>query len=148
VPYSFEPRLSAEVGSGAVMCPMVSDLASHLRWAPMLSRALWLRTSPPSRGGIQRCHVSHGSLWTVSFKYKEKPSRSACAARHTCSQRTRTRYKGASRQGHNASARRAGSQCSQYLQGVRRVTYSAATIQLQCNAGTMDHSPVTATMPK
>jgi hypothetical protein len=148
VPYGFEPHLSAEVGSGTAMCPMAPDLASRLRWALMLSRALWLRTSPPSRGGIRHCHVSHGSLWTVSFKYKEKPSRPACTARHACSQRTRTRYKGASRQCHHAPARRAGRQCSQYLQGVWTVTYSAATIRLQCNVDTMDHSSGTATVPK
>jgi hypothetical protein len=27
----------------------------------MLPRVLWLRTLPPGRGGLQRCHVSYGS---------------------------------------------------------------------------------------
>jgi hypothetical protein len=49
---------------------MAPDLASQLRWAPALLRVLWLQTSPPSWGGLRRCHVSNGSgprllwLWT------------------------------------------------------------------------------------
>jgi hypothetical protein len=43
------------------MCPMASDLASRLRWAPVLPHVLWLRTSPPGCGGFRRCHVSYGS---------------------------------------------------------------------------------------
>jgi hypothetical protein len=46
VPYSSGPRLPAEVGSSAAMCPMALDLASQLRWAPALPRVIWLRTSP------------------------------------------------------------------------------------------------------
>jgi hypothetical protein len=61
VTYGSGPRFLAEVGSGAVTCPMSLDLASRLRWAPVLPCALWLRTSPPSWGGLQRCHVSYGS---------------------------------------------------------------------------------------
>jgi hypothetical protein len=57
-----------------------------------------LRTSPPGWGGLRRYHVSHGSLRATCFKHKEKPSRPACAASHACSQRTRTSFKGASRQ--------------------------------------------------
>jgi hypothetical protein len=43
------------------MCPTALDLASYLRWALVLPCVLWLRTSPPSRGGLQCCHVSYGS---------------------------------------------------------------------------------------
>jgi hypothetical protein len=42
-------------------CPTALDLASQLRWAPVRSRALWLRTLPPDRGVLQPCHVSYGS---------------------------------------------------------------------------------------
>jgi hypothetical protein len=31
--YGSGPRLPAEVGSGAAMCPVASELASRLRWA-------------------------------------------------------------------------------------------------------------------
>jgi hypothetical protein len=61
VPYGSGPRLPAEMGSGAATCLMVSDLASRLRWALALPRAPRIRTSPPSRGGLWRCHVSYGS---------------------------------------------------------------------------------------
>jgi hypothetical protein len=40
---------------------MSPDLVSPLRWAPALPHFLWLRTSPPDRGGLRRCHVSYGS---------------------------------------------------------------------------------------
>jgi hypothetical protein len=43
------------------MCPMALDLTSRLKWAPALPRVLYLRTSPPNRGGLRRCHVSYGS---------------------------------------------------------------------------------------
>jgi hypothetical protein len=42
------------------MCHMAPDLASRLRWALALPRVLWLRTSPPGRGGLRRYHVSYG----------------------------------------------------------------------------------------
>jgi hypothetical protein len=42
VPYGSGPRLPAEVDSSAATCPMALDLASRLRWAPVLPRALWL----------------------------------------------------------------------------------------------------------
>jgi hypothetical protein len=59
VPYDFKPCLLAEVGSGAAMCSMALDTVSLSRWAPMLSRVQWLRTSPPNRGGLRRCCVSY-----------------------------------------------------------------------------------------
>jgi hypothetical protein len=46
VSYGSRRRLPAKVGSGATMYPMALDLASQLRWAPALPRAIWLRTSP------------------------------------------------------------------------------------------------------
>jgi hypothetical protein len=48
VSYGSGPRLQAEVGSGATMCPMAPDLASQLRWALVLPHALQFRTSPNS----------------------------------------------------------------------------------------------------
>jgi hypothetical protein len=59
--YSNRPHLLAEVGSGAVTCPMPLDLASRLRWTPVLSRVLWLWTSPPGWVRLWRCHVSYDS---------------------------------------------------------------------------------------
>jgi hypothetical protein len=113
--YGFGSRLSAEVGSSATTCPMALDLASWLRWASALPCVLWLRTSPPDRGGLRCYHVSHGSLWAMSFKHKEKPSRPTCAARHACSQCMHVHFQGASCQCHHAPVRHAGRQHSQYL---------------------------------
>jgi hypothetical protein len=59
--YGSAPRFSAEVGTGATMCHMALDLTSRLRWAPALPLILWLRTSSPSRGGLQRYHVPYSS---------------------------------------------------------------------------------------
>jgi hypothetical protein len=91
---------------------MAPDLTSRPRWTPALSRVLWLRTPPPDQGGLQRCHVSYSfrprlpaevgfgaatcptGLCATCFKHKEKPSKSACAARHAYSQHTRTRFQG------------------------------------------------------
>jgi hypothetical protein len=61
VSYVSEPRVSAEVGSGATTCPMAPNLASWLRWALVLPRVLWLQASRLGRGGLRRCHVSYGS---------------------------------------------------------------------------------------
>jgi hypothetical protein len=163
--YVFGSRLSAEVGSAAATFSMAPNLTSWPRWAPALSRVIWLRTPPPDRGGLQRCHVSYSSrprlpvevgfgaatcptgLCATSLKHKEKPSKPACAARHAYSQHTRARFQGASHQGHHTPAIRTVRKCNQYLQGVRTDIYSAATVQLQCDASTMDHSPGTATVP-
>jgi hypothetical protein len=145
--YGSGPRLPAEVGSGAAMYPMAPDLASRLRWAPVLPRVLYLQTSPPDWGRLWRCHVSHCSLRATCFKHKEKPSRPDCVARHACYQRTRERFKRASRQGHHAPARCVDMQCSQYLQSVHTDIYSAATVRLQYDTSTVVHSSVTATVP-
>jgi hypothetical protein len=59
--YGSGPRLSTEVGSGTATCPMATDLASWLRWAPTLPHVLWLRILPLGRGGLRRCQVSYGS---------------------------------------------------------------------------------------
>jgi hypothetical protein len=85
--------------------------------------------------------MSRGSLCAVSFEQKEKPSRPACAPRHACSQCTRARFQGASRF-HHAPERRAGKQCSQYLQGVQTCIYSAAIIRLQCVLWTTRLTPL------
>jgi hypothetical protein len=42
-------------------CPAAPDPASLPRRAPVLPRASWLQTLPPGSGGLQCCHVSHGS---------------------------------------------------------------------------------------
>jgi hypothetical protein len=60
VPHGPKPPLLAEIGSGAATCPAALDLASLPRWPPALPRVPRPRTSPPYRGGLQRCHVSHG----------------------------------------------------------------------------------------
>jgi hypothetical protein len=56
VSYGSGRRLSVEVGSDAVTC-----LMAWLRWAPVLPRVIWLRTSSPDWGGLRRCHVSYDS---------------------------------------------------------------------------------------
>jgi hypothetical protein len=61
VPYGSGPHLSAEISSGAALCLMTPNLTSRLRWAPALPRAPRLCTSPPSWGGLQRCHMSYCS---------------------------------------------------------------------------------------
>jgi hypothetical protein len=40
---------------------VVLDHTSLQRWAPEPPRVPRPRTSPPCRGGLRRCHVSHGS---------------------------------------------------------------------------------------
>jgi hypothetical protein len=87
VSYGSRPCLPAEVSSGAAMCPMPSDLTSRLRWVLTLPRVIWLRTLPPDRGGLRRCHVSHDSLWAVGLKHKEKSSSPTCVVRHAYFQR-------------------------------------------------------------
>jgi hypothetical protein len=72
VPYSSGPHLPVKVGSDAVTCPMASDLTSQLRWAPTLSRVLWLRTLPPDQGGSRCCHASRGPQWAVGLRYIKK----------------------------------------------------------------------------
>jgi hypothetical protein len=42
-------------------CPTAPNPASLPRWAPVLPRALRLRTLPPCRGGLRHCHVTYGS---------------------------------------------------------------------------------------
>jgi hypothetical protein len=71
--------------------------------------------------------MSCRSLWAVSFKHKEKPSRPAWEASHACFQHTHARSQDALRHGHHAPARRVGRQCSQYLQ----VCEQASTVRLQ-----------------
>jgi hypothetical protein len=46
-------------------------------------------------------------------------------------QRTRARFQDASHQSHHMPTRRAGRQCSQYLQGMRTCIYSVATVRRQ-----------------
>jgi hypothetical protein len=61
VPYGSRPHLPVEVGSGAAMCHMAPDPTSLPRWASMLPRVQWHRTSPPGRGGLRHCCMSYGS---------------------------------------------------------------------------------------
>jgi hypothetical protein len=86
VPYSSEPRFSAEVGSDDATCLVASDHASRLRWALILPRVLRLWTSLPYWGGLRHCHASCGSLWAACLMYKERHSWPTYAARFTCFQ--------------------------------------------------------------
>jgi hypothetical protein len=52
------PRLLAELSFGAATRSSAPDLASLPRWAPALPHVSQLRTSPPCRGGLWRCHVA------------------------------------------------------------------------------------------
>jgi hypothetical protein len=42
-----EPHLLAEMSSGVATCPSAPDLASLLRWVPMLTSVPWLQVLPP-----------------------------------------------------------------------------------------------------
>jgi hypothetical protein len=57
-----------EVGSGTAMCPVAPDLASLLRRAPAPPHVPWPGILPPCRGGLQRCHMSHGPGPHLSVK--------------------------------------------------------------------------------
>jgi hypothetical protein len=79
LPRGLGPHLLAELSSDAATCSSTPDLASLSRWSPALShvhgsglclserRALTLshvpqlRTSPPCRDGLRRCHVALAS---------------------------------------------------------------------------------------
>jgi hypothetical protein len=122
---------------------MAPDLTSRLRWSPALLHVIWLRTSPYGWGCLRHCHVSYGSIWAASFKHKEKPSRSSCAARHTC---------------FNAHAHVSKTPhirviiCLQDVQAVSVVNICkacghASIVRLQYDTNTMNHSVGTAIVP-
>jgi hypothetical protein len=65
VSYGSEPHLSAEVGSGAATCPMAPDLATRLRWAPVLLACVarhtcFQRMSAHFQGASRQGHHAHG----------------------------------------------------------------------------------------
>jgi hypothetical protein len=106
-------------------------------------------------GGLRCRHrMPYNFLWTTCHKYKEKPSRHACAARPTYFQRTCTYLQGAWCQGYHGSARRASRHHSQCMYDVRASTTvnvcktcgQTATMLLQYNTSTADHSPGTTTV--
>jgi hypothetical protein len=95
-------------GLRSAMCSTVLDPASLIGRASVMPCVLQLRILPPFRGGLRSvtrpttsdpasllrglwCHhrMPYGFLWTTGLKHKEKPSRSACAARLAYSQCTR-----------------------------------------------------------
>jgi hypothetical protein len=82
--YSSESLLPARQGSGVATCPVTLNPASLLRRAPVLPRALWLRTTPPCLGELQRSHVSRGSQQATSLRNNERSSWPRHAARLTC----------------------------------------------------------------
>jgi hypothetical protein len=55
------PCLPVREGSGTATCHTAPDLASLLEKALMLSRVTRLWTPPPCSGGLQFCHMPHGS---------------------------------------------------------------------------------------
>jgi hypothetical protein len=59
VHHGTRPLLPAREGSGAATCRMASDPTSLFRNAPMLSHVTWLRTPPPSSGGLRCYHMPH-----------------------------------------------------------------------------------------
>jgi hypothetical protein len=60
MPYGSGPCLPAEMGSGTVTCPMALDLASRLRWAPVLPRVPWLQIPPSTEvtSSAATCHMA------------------------------------------------------------------------------------------
>jgi hypothetical protein len=59
IPCSFRLCLPIEVGSSAAAFPTTPDLVSLPRWALALPCVPRPQTSPPCRGGLQCCLVSH-----------------------------------------------------------------------------------------
>jgi hypothetical protein len=95
--YGPGPYLPARVGSGTTTCPVASDLASLLGWAPVPPCVLRPRTLPPCWSGLRCHHVSCGlgpcfpagvgsgaamcphSLWIMGLKSKGNCGRPRCA---------------------------------------------------------------------
>jgi hypothetical protein len=112
---SFKSRQRGGVQPRAVMYPAAPKSASQLRWAPRLPRVQRLRSPPPWYRGLRRrhvyrgsgtclptgraasCHASCGPQWPTSLKHEENPSKSTCAVRLACSQRTHACFQGARR---------------------------------------------------
>jgi hypothetical protein len=61
VSYSSRPCLPVEVGFDSATCPMASDPAPLLKWAPVSLRVPWLQTSLLERRGLWHRHVSQDS---------------------------------------------------------------------------------------
>jgi hypothetical protein len=61
VSLSSVPHLAVEVDSDAALRLMAPEPASMFRRATTLSHVLQLRTPPPYRGGLRRCHTSYDS---------------------------------------------------------------------------------------
>jgi hypothetical protein len=87
--------LPAREGSGTATCPAAPDPVSLLGRAPTLLRVLRHQTPPPCSGGLQRCHVPHGSLWAANLKNKERLSWPTYTARLTCFQGMPAHYRDA-----------------------------------------------------
>jgi hypothetical protein len=68
------PCLPTEEGSDTVACPMVPDLASLPRRAPVLPRVPRLWTLPLSGEGHWRCHASHDFQLAMGLKFNERLS--------------------------------------------------------------------------
>jgi hypothetical protein len=66
VPYITGPCLPVEVGSGAITCLLVPDLASLIGRASAPPRVLWLLTLPPYKGGL-RCATCPTALDSASL---------------------------------------------------------------------------------
>jgi hypothetical protein len=66
----FGPHLIAEESSDVATCPSAPDLASLLRWAPMVPRVPWLQALLP-RGESSSATTSlmaPSGLWTTGIK--------------------------------------------------------------------------------
>jgi hypothetical protein len=129
---------SAEMGSDAATCPMAPDLNSRQRWAPMLSRVLWLRTLPPDRGGLRCYHMSYvfgprlpAEVGSDVVMYPAVPcgpwASSIKKSLAVLPVQLGTHVSNARAQVSKAPAR----QRSQCLQGVQTGSYSATTIHRQ-----------------
>jgi hypothetical protein len=76
-------------GLRCATCPAALDSTSLQGRAPERFMSYGSRSCLPTRGLQCRHRIPCGFLWATGLKYKEKPSRSVCAARLTCSQCTR-----------------------------------------------------------
>jgi hypothetical protein len=161
VSYSFGPRLPAEVGFDAAMCPMAPDLATRLRWALALLRVICLWTSPPSWDGLRRCHMSYGSRprllaevgsgaatcpagpyepWASSIK-KSLPGLPVQLGTHVPNARVRVFSAP-----HVRFIMRLQDVQADSVVNTCKACRHASTALLQCDASAMDRSPGTATV--
>jgi hypothetical protein len=149
------------VCSGTATCHMAPNLTSRPRWAPALPRVLWLQTSSPGQGGLRRCHTSYGS---ESRLLAEVGSCAATCPTGLYGSRASSIKKSlaglpvqsgtpvpnarahVSKVPHVRAIMRLQDMQADSVVSTCKMCGHAATVWLQCDVSTMDHSPGTATV--